>query len=61
MKGMRVVWIYFLAAALSLLAGLLPLFRGEEANFVFVVVSGLWVILGIAFMKKTSAARRNER
>ncbi|MGH9456963.1 MAG: hypothetical protein ACRD2J_04910 [Thermoanaerobaculia bacterium] len=45
-------WLFFLPALLFTLAGLIPLFKGEPPNFVFVALGATWVVLGIAFVKR---------
>jgi hypothetical protein len=50
----NVAWLFFVAAAGSLVAGLVPLLRGGPVNVVFLSSAVLWLVLGLA-------ARRNAR
>lgn len=50
----NVGWLFFVAAALFLVAALVPLLRGRSLNVVFLSSAVLWLVLGLA-------ARRNAR
>lgn len=47
-----VVWLFYLVAALTLAAGLIPLLRGRPVNVVFVVIGAVWLIIAIAVSAK---------
>jgi hypothetical protein len=49
-----VAWLFFVAAAGSLVAGLVPLLRDRPVNVVFLSSAVLWLVLGVA-------AKRNAR
>ena len=44
----NVAWLFYVAAAGSLVAGLVPLLRDRPVNVVFLASSVLWLILGVA-------------
>ena len=44
----NVAWLFFVAAAGSLVAGLVPLLRGRPVNVVFLSSAALWLVLGVA-------------
>ena len=44
----NVAWLFFLAAAGSLVAGLLPLLRDRPVNVVFLSSAVLWLVMGVA-------------
>ncbi len=51
-RQMSVEWVFFLAAALFVVAGLLPLVKGRPLNAVFLALSAVWFILGLAVAAK---------
>ena len=50
----NVAWLFFFAAAGSLVAGLVPLLRDRPVNVVFLSSAVLWLVMGVA-------ANRNSR
>ena len=44
----NVAWLFFLAAAGSLVAGLVPLLRDRPVNVVFLSSAVLWLVMGVA-------------
>lgn len=53
-KRVSVVWMFFLAAALFLLAGVIPLFRDRPVDAAFLAIAALWFILGLSTMKENA-------
>lgn len=53
MKKYGAVWLILLAAAISVIAGLLPLFRGGTVNATLVALGAFWFIVAIAVSAKT--------
>lgn len=45
-------WMFFLAAAMSVVAAVVPVFRGRPLNVVFLCVAIVWFILGLGIRAK---------
>ena len=43
---------FFLAAVLSVVAALLPWFRGREPNAPFLVMAAAWAVFGLAMLRR---------
>ena len=51
-------WLFFVAAALFLVAGLLPLAKGRSVNVIFLSSALLWMVMGLAASR--NARRRDD-
>ncbi len=45
-------WMFFLAAAMSMVAAFVPMFKGGSLNVVFFCVGIVWFILGLGIRAK---------
>ncbi|HET9252030.1 MAG TPA: hypothetical protein VFP58_07940 [Candidatus Eisenbacteria bacterium] len=53
-----IAWLFFVAAAGSLAAGLAPLLRDRPINVVFLASAVVWLVMGVAAKR---GASRDER